>query len=287
MQFYHRSIHHIREVAQIPSFSTYEDRLHPYIRSIADKKSCVSEIEVEGNNLIYQIGEQEDTDIRAFAAHLDKNNHYGDAFLERIPVNQTETYLEGAMDDSVGIGLCLALMELWDELNMPAIQLYFSEMEESMGLKKHPELLKHNGVHAEHGMGAKRIAERMLEIQQLPQWVMTIDTTPLFKGDPGIALYTEHWEFNQLSPSKLLKDKTNGLAERLKQIHPSIQLANNTNDYLHYGNIYNTDTANHIPSVALEPAIYPYHQQNERVFLDDIRKTGNIIQQLLTAESDD
>src|SRR5699024_3705791 len=136
---------------------------------------------------------------------------------------------------SVGVGLCLALAEQSVDKDWPGLMFFFSEMEEKKGLKEHPERLKNNGKGYTHGMGARRIAKACKVHKRVPDSVITLDTTPLFKGKPGIALYSKHWELNELNASQSLIDITEKTVEVFQQIYPSIELHNNTNDYLHYG----------------------------------------------------
>jgi hypothetical protein len=269
-------LEHIVEVAKIPSFSSYEDRLHPYIRSVA-KQVGAKEIRIPGHSLVFTL--RAGSDVRgqkslAFASHMDKNNHYGKAWNQPLEVVQKEQELEGPMDDSVGVGICLRLMEWlsqWED--RPTTYFYFSEMEESLGLKKHPEWLKDGGEGLTHGMGAQRIAQAMIDGQTIPDEVITVDTTPLFKGDPGIALYANHWEYNELEPSDELKEATDDFVDRLQKINSDILVSNNTNDYLIYGFEFNQQVAKPVVSVAIEPSIYPYHQAGERVYYQDVQTT--------------
>lgn len=271
------AIKHITKTAEIPSFSTYEDRLHPYLRLVFDGIGGSKEIEVEGNSLIFQIGDHDNRPTIAVAAHLDKINHYGENFPQELPVEVTDDQIEGAMDDCAGLGMMLALAEKSIEEDWPNMLFFFSEMEESKGLKEHPDLLRNNGKGYDYGMGAKRIAKRCLELNLLPKTIITLDTTPLFKGKPGLALYTKHWELNELDPTDALIEQTEKTVARFIAIDPKIKLDNNTNDYLHYGEVFNQNTEQPVVSVALEPAIYPYHQRGERVFINDIQRGLEIV----------
>lgn len=276
-----RAIHHIAETAKIPSFSSYEERLHPYIRSIFESIPQAKEIEVDGNSLIFRIGDEPDQPTIAIAAHLDKINHYGKDYPEQLPVEVANEYIEGAMDDCAGLGMMLTIAEEKPQ-NWPNLLFFFSEMEESKGLKEHPELLKNTGQGYSHGMGAKRISERCLVLGIIPDEVITLDTTPLFKGKNGIALYARHWELNSLKPTKELITETKRAVKRFQNIDSKIKVDNNTNDYLHYGELFNKNRSEAVVSVALEPAIYPYHQKGERVFTEDIERCLNIISAYLS-----
>ena len=271
-----RAITHITEIAQIPSFSTYEERLHPYIRKVFSDISA-HEISVKGNNLVYKVGDQSEMPTIALTAHLDKINHYGADYPDPLPVDITNNQIEGAMDDSAGLGMVVTLAEMANSRHWPNLLFFFSEMEEKKGLKEHPELLKNNGKGYTNGMGARRIADQCISIEEVPEQVITLDTTPLFKGEQGIALYANHWELNNLDPSEKLIKKTEEAVHRFLAIDSDINVDNNTNDYLHYGKEFNKKESHTTISVALEPSIYPYHQKGERVFIDDIQRCLNIL----------
>lgn len=275
------AITHITNTAKVPSFSTFEERLHPYVRSVFNALPATREIEVEGNSLIFQVGQEDGKPTIAITAHLDKINHYGEEYPEELPVEISEEHIEGAMDDCAGLGMALALAEQASQNEWPNLLFFFSEMEESKGLQEHPELLKNHGEGYDYGMGAARIAKRCLALDLLPDTAITLDTTPLFKGKPGIALYSKHWELNELEPSDELIEQTEKTVARLIAIDPQIKLDNNTNDYLHYGELLNAEASQPVVSVALEPAIYPYHQKGERVFISDIQRALKIVSRYL------
>lgn len=281
-----RVIYHIQQTAQVPSFSSFEERLHPYIRYVFERIPAAKEIEVSGNNLIFQLGDDPQKSTVAIAAHLDKINHYGVTYPNILPVAVANNFIEGAMDDCAGLGLILALAETSrdQEKNFPNLLFYFSEMEESKGLKEHPELLKNDGIGYKHGMGAQCISTRCKELKLIPKQVITVDTTPLFKGKKGIALYSKHWELNGLEPTKSLINKTANVRSKFLSIDENIKFDNNTNDYLHYGAEFNTGTDQDVVSIALEPAVFPYHQKGERVFIDDVHCTFNTLVTYLKEE---
>lgn len=270
----------IKEVAKCPSFSSFEERLHPYINSIFSPIPN-DELTVEGNNLVFRIGNDPNKPTIALTAHLDKINHYGKQYPSKLPIAITDHYMEGAMDNSVGVGLLLYFAEMAKEETWPNLLFFFSEMEESKGLKEHPELLKNKGKGFEHGMGARRIAQTCIDKNWLPDQVITLDTTPLFKGEQGIALYAKHWELNGLEATESLRLMTDEAIQNFLAIDSTIQLHNNTNDYLHYGYEFNARARKDIVSIALEPAIFPYHQKKERVFIDDLKQLVKILKTYL------
>lgn len=280
-----RALYHIKRTAHVPSFSSYEERLHPYVRSVLNTIPNAEELEVEGNSLIFRIGNHSDRPTIALAAHLDKINHYGQNYPDSLPVEVTDNVIEGAMDDCAGLGIVLSLSELAAENSWPNLLLFFSEMEESKGLKEHPELLKNDGVGYQHGMGANRISDRCLKLKLIPDEIITVDTTPLFRGKQGVALYSQHWELNALKPTDELIERTKKTVKQFKKIDSQIKKDNNTNDYLHYGEQFNQQAEKPVVSIALEPAIYPYHQKGERVFVDDIQRTLTILAAYLTSRS--
>ena len=117
----------------------------------------------------------------------------------------------------------------------------------------------------------------------LPSLAITIDTTPSFHGEAGIAFYCHHWEFNSLEPSDALITATRQIEDEFTKIHPELKVRNGWNDYLMYGKICNEYSDVPIPSIAIEPAIFPYHQVGERVFLDDIENVAKIVMKFLKA----
>lgn len=282
MKLFEDAIHHIRETAKIPSFSSYEERLHSYIRGIFKSITASEELPVPGNNLIYKVYKNQSGSTVALAAHLDKINHFGEHPPDVLPVDVTGEYIEGAMDDSTGLGIILSIAQNLHSLEtVPNLLFFFSEMEESKGLKEHPHLLKNRGKGYEHGMGAKRISAACLQNGVIPDEIITVDTTPLFKGDSGVALYSKHWELNDLEPKETLIARTAQAIKQFKRIDPDIHLDNNTNDYLHYGYEFNVQAAKPVVSVALEPAIFPYHQKGEKVYKKDINRVLQILKPYL------
>ncbi len=274
----------IRDTAQIPSFSSFEERIHPYIYSVAEHIEGCETTTVEQRNLILRVPGTAPGRI-ALTAHLDKINHFGEKPPERLRYERHETYIRGQLDNTVGIGIALTLLETASVKNWPEILVLLSEMEESTGLREHPELMRNRGEGLHHGMGAERIAQHLIDEELFPAAVITIDTTPLFKGKPGCALYAGHWEFTKTEPTAAERDKTEALTKRLLEADPGLHQANNTNDYLTYGKVLNTETgaATDIPSVAVEPAIHPYHQQNEQVFIADINRVLHLLERFLDA----
>lgn len=272
-----QAIKHIQKTAKVPSFSTYEERLHPYVRSVFDDIAAAEEHDAPGNNLIFSLGSDPDQTTTALAAHLDKINHYGEDYPNELPVSVSDGQIEGAMDDCAGLGMMLSVAEAWKPNNGPNLLFLFSEMEESKGLKEHPELLRNNGEGYQHGQGARAIAEFCTDNNIMPEEVITLDTTPLFKGEQGIALYSKHWELNNLEPSPELIQETEKTVGRFITADPKIKITNNTNDYLQYGEVFNQLSDEPVVSVALEPAIYPYHQKGEKVFVDDIERALDIL----------
>lgn len=274
---------HIKNCAQIPSFSSYEERIIPHISNLVKEIPEAKLVRVPTNNLaIYLEGRKNDTTV-ALTAHLDKIDHFGENYPEILPFTERENELEGQLDNTIGLGICLSLLQQASNHNYPNLLVLFSEMEESYGLKRHPERLKNSGKGLYHGMGAERLANYMLENNFNPKAIITVDTTPLFKGKKGVALYSDWWEYFDVEPTSNQINATKKLVENIKTIHPEIVHTNNTNDYLTYGRVFNAKSATAVPSIALEPAIYPYHQKNEKVFKSDILTIMDIIHAYLTS----
>lgn len=262
----------IREIATVPSFSSYEERIHPCILKLMEPVDGVMLHHVPDNNLVFTVpGEKQRTPV-ALSAHLDKINHFGESWPEELPFRESDGKITGQLDNAVGLAVCIALARISKARSFPPLMLLFSEMEESFGLKQHPHLLKNHGKGLNHGLGAERISRFLMNENMLPSAVITIDTTPLFKGNPGVALYSGHWKFTGKNPGNREMEETARIREELMALNPDILPSNNTNDYLHYGALLNDDEEHPVPSLALEPAIFPYHQKDESVYMSDIVK---------------
>lgn len=274
---------HIKRCAEVPSFSSYEERLHPYIESVVRFIPNAKLEKVDGNNLAITLPGKKSDKTVVLTAHLDKIDHWGEVNKAELPFSDLGEQIEGQLDDTVGLGICLAILEQASSENYPNLIILFSEMEESTGLKLNPERLKNAGNGYLHGQGADALSRYLVEEQISAQAIITIDTTPLFKGEPGVALYSAWWEYFKLKPTPIQKEQTDALVQQLKAIEPDLKEANNTNDYLIYGRVVNRNSLNSVPSIAIEPAIFPYHQANERVFKSDILKVLNLIDAYLKA----
>lgn len=262
--------------AAVPSFSTFEDRLHPLIKGIVGTVNVATLEMVPDHNLIITVpGDRRRSPI-ALAAHLDKINHFGLDYPTPIPVSRDSEALEGLLDDAVGVGICLGLMLESQRRNFPPLILLLSEVEENIS-RVPDHLLRENSLGLRSGIGARRIAQYLLSRNKVPSLVITLDTTPLFKGEGGLALYSRPWELTSISPTEELVAATLAVEQYIQRIHPSIRLCNNTNDYVIYSEVLNSAGSPPVPSLALEPAIYPYHQKNERVYLSDIETLVEVL----------
>ncbi len=267
----------MREIAAVPSFSSYEEPVHDVIHKAMKSVEGAEWHNVPDNNLVISIPGDENRKMVALTAHLDKINHFGSSAPEELPFHQDKERITGQLDNAVGLGLCIAIARISFRHNFPPLLLLFSEMEESFGLKNHPHLLKNNGEGLHNGMGAERISRYLIRENMIPSTVITLDTTPLFKGKPGVALYSGHWEFTGQDPSDREREQTEKIRNEFLALDPGLLLSNNTNDYLHYGAELNRDKESGIASLALEPAIYPYHQKNESVYLQDIERVYHLM----------
>lgn len=278
-----RALKHIEHCAQIPSFSSFEERIHPYIESVIAplRSSGVTLEKVEKNNIVVHVPGDENRKPVVLNAHLDKINHFGIKEPEKVPFERHEEEIEGLLDDSVGLGICLTLIEEAVSSNFAPLYVLFTEMEESKGLKEHPELLKNAGKDYKHGMGAEKLARYLIEEFIEPEAIITIDTTPLFKGDKGVAVYANWWEYYDMKPTKEQSKVTDEFIKRLRAYDPDFRLDNNTNDYLVFGKMYNRNALEPVPCIALEPAIYPYHQADERVHIADIERCLTLLKKIL------
>ena len=248
------------ECAKIPSFSSYEERLHPFIEEIVQQATDAKLERVPDNNIIIKAPGKANAPIVALTAHLDKINHCWSANFDGIlPARIEGEKIIGQLDDAVGVGICLDMLLKSREREFPPLYILFSEMEEK-------------GSH----IGAERIADHLLKEKQMPAVFITIDTTPMVRK--GIALYSKHWEKNGINPSSELIAKTVKIEQYFESLNPSLKFTNNSNDYLVYGERFSQYD---LPSVALEPAICPYHEPDEEVFCDDIKKTAEMLESFL------
>lgn len=256
---------HIKRCAEVPSFSSYEERLHPYIESVVRFIPGAILEKVEINNLAIRIPGKKSDKTVVLTAHLDKIDHWGDIKQTELPFSDLGEEIEGQLDDTVGLGICLALMERSSQENYPNLVILFSEMEESSGLKNFPERLKNAGKGYLHGQGAEALSRFIVEEMIEPEAIITIDTTPLFKGERGIAIYSAWWEHFKLQATAVQLEKTKVLVDSLKKINPALKEANNTNDFMIYGRVINRNSLHPVPSIALEPAIFPYQDRKSVV----------------------
>ncbi len=270
----------IVKCAEIPSFSSYEDRFHDFIFNLfCDDKEVVIN-KVKDNNLILKIPGNKDKKTVAITAHLDKINHFGEAYPERLFVEVKDGKIIGQMDDAVGVAIALHLA-LNRKPNYPPLLILSSEMEESFGLKKHPHLLKNEGKHLGPQIGAKRIAAYLDKYNMAPAAFITIDTTPIFKGEPGTGIYTDYWEKKGGKPKDKLISKIKDIRQFLLHEYPDLIVANGNNDYLEYAAYFASKNKGYIPSIALEPAIFPHHQQKESVFIENVIRIEEMIDYFL------
>lgn len=269
----------IRRCAEVPSFSSYEERLHPVILEfIRDLPGVQHEI-VPGNSLAIWTNAGPAALPVVITAHLDKINHLGCDSTDKLPFRQTDDELIGQLDDTVGVGLCLRLLERLCERKDISLYVLLSEMEEGYGLKRHPQLLRAGGQDLHHGIGAERLARWLIARNVIPKVMVTLDPTPLFAGESGIAVYSEHWRLNGVQPTSELIERTELAVRLLEELHPAIRRRNNSNDYLVYGREF---AKWHVPSFAIEPAIFPCHAMPERVFIRDVEAAEHLVFGFLT-----
>ncbi len=255
----------ILKVGAVPSFSHSEDRLHPLIRELISEIPGSEIIPVANHNLVITIPGERGCPVIALTAHLDKNDHYhtGDQCLDSFVRGNK---IVGPMDDSAGLGICIAIARASTVFRFPPLMLLFSEQEEC------------------GGAGAYRISEYILNQRQQPSEVITIDTSPIFLGKPGLAIYSEMSEprGGGLTGSSPLKIRTDQVVSAFMNIAPTLVPSNNYNDYVVYRAALNLSRRNPVPSIALEPSIYPYHKKNEEVFIADILSLEAILQKFLS-----
>lgn len=273
---------HIKNCAKVPSFSTFEERLHPYVESVVNLIPTAKLDKVPTNNLVIQLAGDKSQKTVVLTAHLDKIDHFNDKTLTELPYSESEDKIKGQLDNTVGLGVCLSILE-WasQQKDIPNLILLFSEMEEGMGLREHPERMKNGGKGYMHGQGAEALSRFLIEEAIEPEAIITIDTTPKFKGEKGIALYANWWEHFKQKPTDAELSVTKELVDTICEINKDILVTNNTNDFMIYGRVVNRNSFEAIPSIALEPAIFPYHQKDEEVFKSDVIEIMNIVKHYL------
>lgn len=248
----------ILKIASVPSFSYAENRLHSTVIGFLNTIDGVQINIVDDHNLVVYVPGVSDSPPVGLTAHLDKIDHYGKAD-KTLHAEITDGKIIGAMDDSVGVAICLALAQASTLNKFPPLLLLFSEQEEC------------------GGAGARNISNHLIKHNLIPDSVITIDTTPLLRGKAGLALYTDFWENRDYDPTQELQDKTKRLCETLLNIDPDLYVLNNSNDYITYGCLLNDPGKRTIPSIALEVSIYPYHQPHEEVYISDVLQLKKLL----------
>jgi 23S rRNA A2030 N6-methylase RlmJ len=284
--------HFTYELARVPSFTTFEDRLKPHIEqysfnlpTLSNVPKSITVTPVPYNNLIIEWqGNRHDIPPIALTAHLDKINHFGTPDIKELSIAIEGDEIVGQLDDAVGVALCLHILsECMRIKSCPPIMLLFSEMEEK-GSYPEGNFLINNGQGYELSPGAHRIADYLIKNKKLPQAVITFDTSAVFKKTGGIAVYPAFWDMEGSSTeqqvSRLLS-RTDDLVNRLRTINPGVHLANGSNDYVTYGSRFNEQQGNDIPSIAIEPAIWPIHAIGERVKIENIRGVADLVLKLI------
>lgn len=276
----------ILQLARVPSFSSFEERLHPLVLAQVERMPGAEVELVRQRNMVVRVPGRAGAEPVALTAHLDKINHF-DQDLERpLPAEQIGGKLRGIMDDAAGVGICLHLGQLAASHRgrFPPLLLLLSELEEGTGLREHPHLLRDGGQGLRHGMGAERMARHLIALDAVPGLVITVDTTPQFRGPAGIALYHRHWERTRLDPSQALRAETQAQVDRLLDLEPDLALLEGNNDYQTYGRVLNMESGSSRPvvSLALEPAIWPYHAADEEVHVADVLRLTALLERYLS-----
>ncbi len=268
----------ILKVARIPSFTSYEHKLHPLIEEFC-KEIGVELQFIEGNNILIEVPGIGDNPI-ALSAHLDKNN-YCDAAMpqEEIFATCNGEYLHGLMDDAAGVGVCLHLLKQSATRKFPPLQILLSECEESMGFD-HPDLLKDRGENIMPGIGAQRLSNHLIKNDKVPAAVIVIDVTDHFNGDKGIALYSRPWEMNNTKPTEELLEMNNAMVAKIKELCSRAVDSNNKNDYLKYASELNQEGRT-VPCFALEPSVHNYHSAKEEIFVDDVMEIADVLSKFM------
>lgn len=280
----------IAAAARIPSFSYHEKRIHPFIVEFCENSGIpgLEVIPVADANLIVKVPGNTELPRIAFTAHLDKIRHTGLDDTTEIPFSEGDDTVTGLLDDAAGVGLLLDLLKSLPGVNHPEILLLFSECEEIPCIYSGREIPGCLTATARLSIGAKRISEHLIAQMMIPSLVVTVDTSPKFRGQKGIALYNTYWAAGYHHPGEKLLERTGQLTEQFRKHCGDILVSHNSNDYITYGTMLNTPgitgAGGNVVSVALEPAIWPYHCANESIYISDLERTGHLMRLIAEGE---
>ena len=268
--------------AKVPSFTTFEERMHPLIYQLCGEVETAEIIPVPENNLIVYVPGTRPGPPVAITAHIDKINHFAKGHTEDLPASVNNGRIEGMMDDAAGVGMCLAMVRKSQGGHFPPLYILLSEVEEGTDIVERRDWLRNGGEGIYSGVGAARISRYLLKNNIIPAAIITLDTTPKFKDKPGISLYNKFWHMERTYiPTQKLLDRTQQIESFFTEINPNILVSNANNDYREYGKLFNFIDQTNTPSIAIEPAIYPYHQADEGVFVQDVEKIVEMLTQFL------
>ena len=281
----------ILEIAKIPSFSTYEHRLHSFIIKFCQDIGITPVILEDGNIFIETEGNGEKS--IALSAHLDKNDYWGEKNQKHpieLETNRSVGEITGLLDDAVGIGICLHLLKKSVNGKYPPLKVLFSVCEEYFFNQYHSldgssSILHNNGICEQgcqfySGMGAEKLSLHLIEKNEIPSALIVIDVTPLFSGNPGIAIYSEPWQLINRNFSFETIAATKEIESNLKKICPRLAVGNNINDYIIYSHVFES-CGFVVPCLALEPAVEFYHSPHEKVFTNDIIEVESVLDRFL------
>jgi len=277
----------IEKIARIPSFTSFEERMHPFLFGYFDALRIpgLEIIPVPDNNLVVRIPGKRKGRIIALSAHLDKIDHFGQPEKPALDFRNDGSKLTGLLDDAAGIGIILGLMQQYHTHEFFDIYLLFSECEEGISLRKNREHLKGNADGLTAMIGSERISRYLIQNDIAPDIVITVDVTPKFEGSEGIAVYDTFWAGKNFKPPEALLDKTRSVTDYFRRRDVNILFSHNTNDYINYGMLLNNhfnQQGREIVSIAIEPAVFPYHSHDESIYISDIRKIEELLLNLLT-----
>ena len=268
--------------AKVPSFSTFEERIHPLIHELCKDVPNAQITHIPENNIVIHVPSTRSAPPIAITAHIDKINHFTKGHTDELYADVKDGRIEGMMDDAAGVGMCLAVLRKSQEHNFPPLYILLSEIEEGTDIVYRRDWLKNEGQGIYSGIGAARISKYLIKNDIFPAAIITLDTTPKFKGEPGIALYNQFWHMEKTYiPTQKLLDKTQKIESYFTGINPAILVSNANNDYREYGKFFNLIEPTDTPSIAIEPAIFPYHKAMEGVFVKDVEKIVEMLTQFL------
>jgi len=239
----------IADLAKIPSWTTQEERIFPYIEQFIRKNMPIdTQMFVAKKSLIIQVPGNLALKPVALAAHLDKRDHWHDSDLKQLDnFNETADRLYGSLDDAAGVGCCLYLAAHCDGVTNPPFYLFLTEMEE-IGLVGTAHISWFFDTHT-----------ALLP----PGLIVNIDLSPQFGDKPGIAFSSE-----EENPVYL---------PFCRKTRADICRSEGISDAMVYEHFFKDTTT----VIGLDPAVCGMHTKVESCYKQDLEDVVKIVQLIL------